>query len=963
MMSEEPSENLESLETNDTLGDANVRPKRKIKPVENTKDVVKFVDSDDDTSDSEWQENEGSVHGDTENDHGSGGDDSGEGDDESSEGDDEESDKEEPVSEECATDKEEEFADDDEYPEIPPEMVKEDNDDEEKGEPITVTKEDMPFLFEARAPGKRQIKIIQYKNDFIEQAEEMSSETSEDEEWKAKEDDIQDQVLQYEEEDVDMSNIPVENKDSSVEKEKAVTKAEDNDSVLAEVALALQVCGVCLLGSEEDNILECDKCGVTVHEGCYGVQPSDVNDESWFCDPCICSSPEQVYCELCPERTGVMKATDSGKWSHVVCAFYTDGIGFGDTTTLKPIITTDITPSKFGYNKCELCEDKRFAYTGYPINCDAGLCKSFFHVTCAQKCGYLMENLDDEDNNKASPFYAYCKIHVDKDQTRFYKKAYKLFKEHLNAFSKKPISEKILSELKNEHDKYIESRKMTFVPAIMTEKHPRALFGSVSAFSKLIRKAEIYGLDTNVPVIEDETTERVQKIVKPDVSVEFARYYEIKKDNMKQAVARNKQLNVNLHFNRTRERELQDEITFLQNELPKMSKKYEKLRFQAEAIWKFLNKIDPENYSVPECLLEKPKIKIKANLIQQKIGLKNCIMCNSYEQPDSMVDCDGCQYWYHFHCLDPPVTRNPKVSKAYAWFCSACSNGPEKLEDPLEALSKTKKKAKTATKFGRAVKKPDHFKPENSSDLKAPPPPPQAEDIESESVVSFESNTFKTFCENCEESDNTQKLHCNNCKNHFHLHCTAGSYENKIFLCDKCDESNRLEKAAAKASMKPQIELLDSCSTSNKRKNIFELQYNLMQKRQKQGSQSEDEVCEDTETEECISEANRVSKPDTDDELNEIIKEDMFADSKPHIIHQEITDFQPTSTIVDIKSQIIHQQLTGSDTHDDSIMAGDVCSSVITTVVPENSQQITLEIATTSAAESASMDTIKTEEN
>lgn len=43
-----------------------------------------------------------------------------------------------------------------------------------------------------------------------------------------------------------------------------------------------------------DEIVECDKCGVSVHEGCYGI--SDVDSEAsttsscstepWFCDAC-----------------------------------------------------------------------------------------------------------------------------------------------------------------------------------------------------------------------------------------------------------------------------------------------------------------------------------------------------------------------------------------------------------------------------------------------------------------------------------------------------------------------------------------------------------------------------------------------------------------------------------------------------------------------------------------------------
>lgn len=48
--------------------------------------------------------------------------------------------------------------------------------------------------------------------------------------------------------------------------------------------------------SEEDEIIECDGCGILVHEGCYGTVEDDAisvhsnmsteSTEPWFCDPC-----------------------------------------------------------------------------------------------------------------------------------------------------------------------------------------------------------------------------------------------------------------------------------------------------------------------------------------------------------------------------------------------------------------------------------------------------------------------------------------------------------------------------------------------------------------------------------------------------------------------------------------------------------------------------------------------------
>ena len=59
--------------------------------------------------------------------------------------------------------------------------------------------------------------------------------------------------------------------------------------------------------NEDDNeIIECDKCKITLHEDCYGIQ-DDPNGhisltqlkDAWFCDSCT-AGVEKPYCDLCP---------------------------------------------------------------------------------------------------------------------------------------------------------------------------------------------------------------------------------------------------------------------------------------------------------------------------------------------------------------------------------------------------------------------------------------------------------------------------------------------------------------------------------------------------------------------------------------------------------------------------------------------------------------------------------------
>lgn len=73
--------------------------------------------------------------------------------------------------------------------------------------------------------------------------------------------------------------------------------------------------------------------------GCYGV--SDVESFSstdslcqsapWFCESCS-AGIDDPSCELCPNKGGIFKETDVGKWVHLVCALYVPGVAFGEVS-------------------------------------------------------------------------------------------------------------------------------------------------------------------------------------------------------------------------------------------------------------------------------------------------------------------------------------------------------------------------------------------------------------------------------------------------------------------------------------------------------------------------------------------------------------------------------------------------------------------------------------------------------
>jgi PHD-zinc-finger like domain/PHD-finger len=172
--------------------------------------------------------------------------------------------------------------------------------------------------------------------------------------------------------------------------EKLIEQAKTYSSAATAKLLSTLVCCACLGDRSDDSneIVECDGCKITVHEGCYGVGESvsvsstvsSCSTEPWFCEACR-ANVKDPDCELCPNRGGIFKETDCGKWVHLVCALYVPGVAFGEVDQLSMVTLFEMQYNKWGAKTCSLCDDERFARTGVSIGCDAGMCKTYFHVT------------------------------------------------------------------------------------------------------------------------------------------------------------------------------------------------------------------------------------------------------------------------------------------------------------------------------------------------------------------------------------------------------------------------------------------------------------------------------------------------------------------------------------------------------------------------------------------------------
>ncbi|KAL1140936.1 hypothetical protein AAG570_000864, partial [Ranatra chinensis] len=329
-------------------------------------------------------------------------------------------------------------------------------------------------------------------------------------------------------------------------------KPEENVNSLSETqnkkqfdprdALKIMICSVCL-GERSDatnEIIECDSCGVTVHEGCYGVQDCDsvCSTDSpcpttpWFCDACK-AGIEVPHCELCPNFGGIFKETDVGKWVHLVCALYMPGVAFAEVDRLSSVTLFEMSYTKWGAKSCSLCQDQRFARTGVAIGCDAGMCKTYFHVTCGQKEGLLSE-AHSEEVDQADPFYAHCKLHSDKTLMRKRRRNWLALQMRSDQISKHGRDESELQRIRRRLNKYRTKYANTRLgkpqPWVPTQKMARLLTTSASACRKLWRKAELSGADTRSWEMRQAQVEALSDVhrrwhIQPAFSVEFIGYY------------------------------------------------------------------------------------------------------------------------------------------------------------------------------------------------------------------------------------------------------------------------------------------------------------------------------------------------------------------------------------------------------------------------------------------------------
>ncbi|KAM4539686.1 PHD finger protein 14 isoform 2-T2 [Odontesthes bonariensis] len=520
----------------------------------------------------------------------------------------------------------------------------------------------------------------------------------------------------------------------------SMSQGKGNEDVLLDRSQAwntqhILICCVCLGDNSEDadEIIQCDNCGVTVHEGCYGVDgesdsimssASENSTEPWFCD--ACKNGVTPSCELCPNQDGIFKETDAGRWVHVVCALYVPGVAFGDIDKLRPVTLTEMNYSKYGAKECSFCEDARFARTGVCISCDAGMCRSYFHVTCAQREGLLSEAAAEEDI--ADPFFAYCKQHADRFDRKWKRKNYLA----LQSYCKVSLQERekqltpeaqarITTRLQQYRAKAELSRNTRPQAWVPREKLPRPLTSSASAIRKLMRKAELMGISTDIfPVDTSDANTSLdgrRKHKQPALTADFVNYY----------LERNMRM-IQIQDNISEQKNLKDK---LESEQEKLHVEYNKLcefleellnvngelRSEGQTMWTLLGGILGQKLNTP-AILKAPKERKPSKKEGGSPGkssslpaiLYSCGICKKNQDQHLLVLCDTCKLYYHLGCLEPPLTRMPKKTKNSYWQCSECDQASSDEADiAMETLPDGTKRSR------RQIKGPIKFIPQEMS--------------------------------------------------------------------------------------------------------------------------------------------------------------------------------------------------------------------------------------------------------
>ncbi|XP_078490116.1 uncharacterized protein LOC100179204 [Ciona intestinalis] len=477
----------------------------------------------------------------------------------------------------------------------------------------------------------------------------------------------------------------------------------------------VRTCCICLKHNESAHLLTCHKCFITVHKECCRTRKLKSMKKSWFCDVCISAQPQS--CELCPSNEGCLKETNTGQWCHVVCARYILKSNIFSSNPKSNVIDfSNLNYKLYGSKECYLCEDRLVSKTGICVKCDAGLCKVYFHVTCAQKHGLLSEN-ETGMNSATDPYFVYCPHHVNKEEVETSQKvSLACFAAVKYACKRKKLNSNRKIRLNKCTRRYIYS--LNERPKLPLKPGPppaRLLSSNAEALLQLNNKAELmYNINVRSPATYFPSPSKVRRRhrVAPNLTGEFVSHYADRELRISEAKER---INEELEKNQllmTEQSKLRQQYEEVQNTLFEERRKQRDLKTSSQHLYSFIsslkewvklnhNKLSNDKHTnakrarlslhplvhvvqdTEEETSESPNQLLDVELNGSDSEdynrnmtshlLKSCNICKSDNKQHLLVECDVCNQWSHLGCLDPPLTQMPRKTKFALWQCSECA--------------------------------------------------------------------------------------------------------------------------------------------------------------------------------------------------------------------------------------------------------------------------------------------------
>uniref|UniRef100_A0A0R3RPI7 PHD finger protein 14 n=1 Tax=Elaeophora elaphi TaxID=1147741 RepID=A0A0R3RPI7_9BILA len=498
------------------------------------------------------------------------------------------------------------------------------------------------------------------------------------------------------------------------------------------------ICTLCLNQRavvRNDEVIQCDKCGVAVHENCYiteniGDSESDGSSSStepWFCEACLYGLKEPPYCELCPNRFGAFKKADiGGGWVHLLCALYTPGITFGDVERLSAISWQEQDYKLFGKRACIACSDPLLARTGIAVPCDAALCKNHLHVTCAQRLGLLIDNTEKSvdpnlsnstitnsnnltayDVETVDPLYLTCKRHANENLMKQRKAVcelvYKQEEARMLGIRRRVLNEreerKRIQMLERHKKAMKDLEGITIAWPEHDNKRPRLFHTSAQYLELFSEKAKSNGISRQKFLENFIKVDGAQlPYLPPGFSSEFIEYFNHRKNVIPRETEKLEKLKRENEKLRNEQKKLQE---LLQNPVISCFDDTKVLQEWYETLHALgLRKLEKPSPPVENkarknsprksqsLLAAKGPSTSKASTSARVSGKKNsldsvafeeielkinfCDECKKTTEQHLMAQCDKCHKYYHLACLEPPLLKMPKKTSTQGWMCSLC---------------------------------------------------------------------------------------------------------------------------------------------------------------------------------------------------------------------------------------------------------------------------------------------------